>query len=300
MRKSASDPIGTLSVGNVVSAAVSLCKSNFRDYFTVSLRSVGWLVLGILVGLGLVAMAAITNNAGIIVLAVVIWIAFFIFCLAKYAASRGVIARLAYQQLINQPESVSTATSYMAGKHWIFLGLILWLGLFMFGVLCLAYLVLIVLAGVGVAIAAGMKDSLGYIIAGILILAGVVASVWIALRFYSSWFISDLPIAVENCPGGLDAIGRSRQLSTPFLSRISIVMFVAFLVTLPLNILANVPSLGVIGQSSNSGASIFFQAVSTILGLLLELFLIPFWQSIKAVIYFDLRSRREGNDLQMR
>jgi hypothetical protein len=300
MRKSASDPIGTLSVGNVVSAAVSLCKSNFRDYFTVSLRSVGWLVLAIFVGLGLIGMAAITQNAGVIVLAIVLWIAFLIFCVAKYAAARGVIARLAYQQLINQPESVATATSYMAGKHWIFLGLILWLSLFLFGVFLLAYLVLIVLAGIGVAIAAGMQRPLGYTIAGIFILAGVVAAVWIVLRFYSSWFISDLPISVENCPGGLDAIGRSRQLSSPFISRISIVMFVAFLVTLPLNILANVPSLGVIGQNSNSGAAIFFQVVSTILGLLLELFLIPFWQSIKAVIYFDLRSRREGNDLQMR
>jgi hypothetical protein len=300
MRKSASDPIGTLSVGNVVSAAVSLCKSNFRDYFTVSLRSVGWLVLAILVGVGLILAAVATSNAGITVLAIVLWIAFLVFCVAKYAANRGVLARLAYQQLINQPESVATATSYMAGKHWIFLGLILWLSLFMFGVVLLAYLAGGILVGIGVLISTSSPGALGTALAAIFILAGIVAVIWIILWFYSAWFITDLPIAVENCPGGLDAIGRSRQLSSPFISRISTLMFVAFLVTLPLNILVNLPSLGVIGQNPNSGAYIFFQAVSTILGLLLELFLIPFWQSIKAVIYFDLRSRREGNDLQMR
>ncbi|BAZ86107.1 hypothetical protein NIES806_23170 [Dolichospermum compactum NIES-806] len=29
-------------------------------------------------------------------------------------------------------------------------------------------------------------------------------------------------------------------------------------------------------------------------------FVMPFWQSIKAVIYYDLRSRREGLGLQLR
>jgi uncharacterized membrane protein len=47
MRKSASDPIGTLSVGNVINAAVALYKANFRDFFTLALRSVGWMVLAI-------------------------------------------------------------------------------------------------------------------------------------------------------------------------------------------------------------------------------------------------------------
>ena len=38
-------------------------------------------------------------------------------------------------------------------------------------------------------------------------------------------------------------------------------------------------------------------AVGSLLGLASELFIMPFWQVIKAVIYYDLRNRREGSDL---
>jgi hypothetical protein len=300
MRKSASDPIGTLSVGNVVNAAISLYKSNFRDYFAVSLRSVGWLVLAIIGVLPIVLIASVINNIGLTVLAVIVWLAFFIFCLAKSAANRGIISRLAYQQLINQPETVASATLQLVNSHWKFLGLILWLGLFLSGLLTLAYLILIILGGIGIAISMQMPGAIGYSLAAILIITGVVAAFWIVLRFYSYWFIAELPLAVENCPGGLDAINRSRQLSAPFLSRILMIMLVAFLITLPLNVLTNVPGFAAIGQVNYSTAYITLQAISTALSLLLELFLVPFWQAIKSVVYFDLRSRREGNDLQMR
>ncbi|WP_287239347.1 MULTISPECIES: hypothetical protein [unclassified Okeania] len=36
------------------------------------------------------------------------------------------------------------------------------------------------------------------------------------------------------------------------------------------------------------------------IGLLGNVFLLPFWQAIKAVVYYDLRTRREGIDLQLR
>jgi hypothetical protein len=40
--------------------------------------------------------------------------------------------------------------------------------------------------------------------------------------------------------------------------------------------------------------------VAYILGLVSGALFLPFWQAIKAVIYYDLRSRREGLGLQMR
>ncbi len=301
MRKSASDPIGTLSVGNVVNAAISLYKSNFRDYFAVSLRSVSWLVLAILGIIPIVILASVFNNIGLTVLAVVAWLVLLVFCLAKYATNRGIISRLAYQQLINQPETVTSATLELANSHWKFLGLILWLGLFYFAAVIVTYLALILSIGLGVLVGTQMPNPVGYTLAAIIIIAGVLGSIWLLMRFYSYFFIAELPIAVENCPGGLDSIGRSRQLSAPFISRILVIVLIAFLITLPLNILANVPSFAAIGQmNSNPGAYATLQVVSTILSLLLELFLVPFWQAIKSVIYFDLRSRREGSDLQMR
>jgi hypothetical protein len=301
MRKSASDPIGTLSVGNAINAAVALYKSHFRDYFSLAVRAVGWLFLGIVAAAPVVIVGIITSNIGITTLAGVVWLGFFIFCTAKYLLNRGIMSRFAYQQLIDQPETVASVTLQLARSHWKFLGLSLWLGLFIFGVILLAYLALLIFIGLGALIASQIPSPIGSIIAAILITFGVVAAVWIFLRFYSSWFVAELPLAVEKYSGGLDAIGRSRQLSAPFTSRILMIIFVAFLIVLPLEIISNVPSLATLGQAtSNPTVYAVSQVIGLLLSLVLEMFIMPFWQIIKAVVYFDLLGRREGHDLQMR
>jgi hypothetical protein len=299
MRKSASDPIGTLSVGNVINAAVSLYKSNFPDFFALALRSVGWMVLAIAGLVPVVAVAIAASNVGVTVLAIVAWLGLLIFCLAKSMTSRGVVARMAYQQLINQPESLSSASGELANSHWKFLSLVLWLLLFMTGVSILAYMALAALAGLGILAATQLPNAIGYILAAILVMAGIVAFFWILMRFYSSWFVAELPIAVERCAGGLDAIGRSRQLSAPFLSRVLVIILVAFLVVFPLSMIASVPGFAGIGQPPTSAVYLISQGINLFLSLLLELFLMPFWQVIKSVVYFDLRSRLEGADLRM-
>ena len=47
-----------------------------------------------------------------------------------------------------------------------------------------------------------------------------------------------------------------------------------------------------------------FTALSSLLGfiigLLSNILILPFWQAVKAVIYYDLRSRQEGLGLQLR
>jgi hypothetical protein len=317
MRKSSSDPIGTLSVGNVVSAGVTLYKSNFRDYFWASLRAVGWLFLSLLGLVLFVAVAGFIGNAVITVLAVIAWIGFLCFCLGKAAVNRAIISRLAYQQLANRPETIAEATRQLAPQHWKFLRLSLWLVLFLVGVFILSYLALLALGGLGLFLLSQIPGVVGGILGGILFLAGIVAFLWLIIRFYSYWFVAELPLSVEDRIEPLNSIGRSRQLATPFIVRIQIIIFVAFLITLPLSLLANAPTfasyglmmeqiqqmgsnpeaMASLGQGSNY---MMLQIASLILGSLLELFLVPFWQAIKSVVYFDLRSRREGADLQMR
>ncbi len=314
MRKSSSDPIGTLSVGNVVSAAVTLYKSNFRDYFMASLRAVGWTFLGLL-GLVPLGFGIISQNGILILLGVILGVVFACFCLGKAAVHRAVIARLAHQQLANQPETLAESTSQLAPKYWKFLQLSLWLGLFLIGVFLLSYLVLLVLGGVGVFLVT--QGTLGVLLGIICMLAALILFVWLLIRFYSYWFVAELPLSLEDRLDPLDSIGRSRQLSKPFVVRIQLIILVAFLITLPLTLLANAPNAAIyatvfdqmrqagsnpealakIGEGNNSA---FLQIAGVVLGFLLDLFLVPFWQAIKSVVYFDLRSRREGADLQMR
>jgi hypothetical protein len=321
MRKSNVDPIGTLSVGNVVSTGVTLYKSNFSSYFLASLRAIGWVFLAMLAILPISIVVGLLSNVigtGLsILLAILLWFGAFIFCFSKFAVNRAIISRMAYQQLINQPETLQASTQALVRSHWKFLALALWLGLFMVGVFILAYLFLLFTALVATFLATQLTGAIGILLMIVLLLLGFVGFLLIIIRFYSNWFVAELPLAVEGQMAALDSIGRSRQLSSPFVSRILLVILVSFLVTLPLIALSNTPSLLSYGEllsqiqriqagdmtaaSSPMSANYYLlQGVSVILSLLLELLVVPFWQAIKSVIYFDLRSRREGNDLQLR
>jgi hypothetical protein len=321
MRKSNSDPIGTLSVGNVVSTGVTLYKSNFQSYFLASLRAVGWVFLAML---AIVPILFVTNILGYVIgtglsvlLTILLWFGAFLYCFSKFAVNRAIISRMAYQQLINQPETLQVTTQRLASSNWKFLALAMWLGLFMFGVIILAFMFLLACTRLGTFLISQIPGAVGALLAIGLALLGIIGFLLIIIRFYSAWFVAELPLAVEGQMGALDSIGRSRQLSTPFVSRILMVILVSFLVTLPLIALSNAPSLASYGElmsqvqrisagdmtaasSPLSSTYYLLQFLSVILSLLLELMAVPFWQSIKSVIYFDLRSRREGNDLQLR
>ena len=58
MAKNNYDPVGTLSIGNVVTTSITLYKSNFKRYFQVSLRATCWLLAILLVFL-VAAVAAV-------------------------------------------------------------------------------------------------------------------------------------------------------------------------------------------------------------------------------------------------
>jgi hypothetical protein len=172
--------------------------------------------------------------------------------------------------------------------------------------------------GIGVLLSTQISGLVGGILAGIFSLAGFLGFMYILLRYAAAVFISELPVAVEgNNSSGLDGIGRSWQLTAPYVGRVMLILFVAFLITLPLTMLANSPAAVIyadlfsemqrgmtdptaISSMMNSSKYALLNILSMVLSLLLELFLVPFYQAIKSVLYFDLRSRREGNDLGMR
>jgi hypothetical protein len=320
MRQGSGDPIGTLSVGNVVTAGVTLLKSNFGDFFLLMLRSIGWLAVGILAVIPAAIVGALlsqVNQALGVLVALLVWLGAFLFCVGKYMANRAMISRLAYQQLIDRPETLRDVSQILGNSHWRFLGLALWLGLFGIVAFILAYLVLLVGIFMGAFAIGQVGGFVGGLLAVLLFLAGLAGFIYILLRFLAAVFIAELPVAVEGNSSGLEGISRSSQLTAPYVGRVMLILFVAFLITLPLTMLANSPTALIyadlfseiqkgmtdptaISSMANSGKYAFLNILSLVLSLLLELFLVPFYQSIKSVLYFDLRSRREGNDLRMR
>jgi hypothetical protein len=312
MPKSTADPVGTLTVGNVISASVTLYKSNFKRYFQVSLRATAWAVVMVLAVFVLTFIGGIlygmTNSVLVAVPLGLIGIGVSLYCLARYATDRAVIARLAYQELIDRPETISTATQALIPRSWGFLRLAWLLGLYIFLVAFIGYILLAIGIGACVGIIAGLKLTSNPVAIGM----GVIVSIGLLflfiftiVRYYSYWFIAELPLAIEASTSASFSMRRSKELSRNMVRRLQAIIVIALLITLPISAIGNAPSL--IGQfmaTPTLSPDIATQSMGNMLmvggffvGVASELIVVPFWQAIKAVIYYDLRNRREGSDL---
>jgi hypothetical protein len=240
------------------------------------------------------------------------WIALTLYFLAKYATERAVICRLAYQELIGVPETVTVATERLQPLTWGFLRLAWLLGLYLcliaticsIGALMLLFLVVAVLI---YAFKISTPDPVTAVGVFLLVLGLSFLVMAIVLRYYAAWFVAELPLAIESTTAASFSIRRSRQLSATAIRRVVAIVTIAFLLILPINIIGNLPiSVGqvmtnpiLIPDRSTQLAGGFLVLVGVLLNILSELLIMPFWQTIKAIVYYDLRNRREGFDLNV-
>jgi len=263
--------IQPLSIGNVVSAAVRLYRSHLKNYLNL---------------------AAIAH----------LWILVPIYGWAKYAAISGLISRLAFGELIYQPESIQSANNHINPRLWSFFRvgfqvgislLIVYFGLAIVGGI-FAGLVGVLLGGILGASAVVVTTTLAIVVTVGIVLLGLT---W----FYSRWIVAEVPLAVEENINGGESVSRSWELTKASVFRIQGVVLVAFLVTLPIVFVFNyIPSLFLLRLEQGTAIYSLVYFISWIGSLIGGVFVMPFWQALKAVLYFDLRSRREGLGLQLR
>jgi hypothetical protein len=263
--------IQPLSIGNVVSAAVRLYRSHLKTYLNL---------------------AAIAH----------LWILVPIYGWAKYAAISGLISRLAFGELIYQPEGVQTARNHINPRLWSFLRVGFQVGISMVLVYLGLAIVGGVLAGLLGVVSGAILGASSIIVAttlGIIVTAGIIllGLTW----FYSRWIVAEVPLAVEESINGGESVARSWELTKGSVFRIQGVVLVAFIVTLPLVFVLNyIPTIFLIRLEPGSAIYSIVYFISWIGSLIGGILIMPFWQAIKAVLYLDLRSRREGLGLQLR
>jgi len=267
---SSSGQTGPLSVGNVVSASLRIYRDHFKSYF----------------GLAFVA---------------TLWSLVPIYGWAKYSAISALISRLAFGEVREKPETVTDASREVNPRMWRFL----WAGILTFLIFFGASLV----GGIAMAIlAAGAGAIFGqnYVIIAAFLVVAVIAFLIIYIRIISRLLIVELPLAMENNIGASSAIGRSWELTKGSVGRIQWIVFVGILVSLPITIVVQILAMivqGVLRAVLGAESGIFY-LVYYLLILPLSFgsaaLVTPFWQAMKAIIYYDLRSRKEGLGLQMR
>jgi hypothetical protein len=268
---SSSGQTGPLSVGNVVSASLRIYRDHFKSYL----------------GLALVAS---------------LWLFVPIYGWAKYSAILGLISRLAFGEVREKPETVSDARREVNLRKWSFLGAGILTVLIYFGVS--------LVGGIAIAIVTGGAGAIfgqnSPIIAVLLVVVAVIAFFIIYIRIISRLLIVELPLAIENNIGASSAIGRSWELTKGSVGRIQWIVFVGILVSLPITIVVQILSsiLESVLKAVLGAESGIFYLVYFLLILLLSFasgaLVAPFWQAMKAMIYYDLRSRKEGLGLQIR
>lgn len=275
MTPSSSSTPGPLQPGNVVSAAIRLYRDRFKMYVGLSIRAFLWAFVPV-------------------------------YGWAKYGMYTGAMARLAYKELINQPETSEDALQALQPKMWGFLGVGLLLGCIFFG----AYIA-IALASVIVAfVIGGLLGVLGGVVLGAEVgglIGGVVGAIvfFLALMFGLLWvvgrlLIAEVPLAIEPLNDVTKSIGRSWLLSAQSIWRIQFVVLATFLTTIPLLLLTNyLPQIPLLSQEPGSTAYWTLYFIVLIPSLIGNMLVLPFWQAVKGVLYYDLRSRREGLDLDI-
>ncbi len=308
------NPIQPLSVGNVVSAGFRLYRSHLKLYFGIALQATLWQLvpIALIIPLPLLVYSGQLNSSAL-GLIIPIWIVGFVYCWVESIANSAVILRLAFGEVVSQPESAQDARSYIVTRKWrFFMAYILWFIRYMGFILILyiSTLIIAVIFGMVFGLIFGGKIQPNHpaaitifaLLGFIAILAIVYGIIW----FLSRLFIFDVPLAAEIDISAVKTLDRSWELTKGHVWRIFGISMVALLITIPLQIPAQIAAFGIQETLAKfyPRQSPTFVALSYILSYLLGLgigvFVLPFWQSIKAVVYCDLRSRREGLGLQLR
>ncbi|MBE9059607.1 hypothetical protein [cf. Phormidesmis sp. LEGE 11477] len=265
---------GPLSPGNVVSAALRIYRDRFKTYFGLSARACLWLLVPV-------------------------------YGWAKYGMHTGLIARMAYQELINQPETPKQAYQQVNPKLWSFLGL----GILFILIFIATYIVLGIAAVIVSLIVSTLLGPFLSLIgpSGVLITSIIGGLLFLAIFFFgllwmaSRLFLVEVPLALEPGNDATKSIGRSWALTKNSIVRIQLVVLATYLITLPLLLLTGILPQLLLLPRFEPGTAVYSIVYLILFAVSLagSMVVLPFWQAAKGVLYYDLRSRREGLDLQI-
>jgi len=137
---------------------------------------------------------------------------------------------------------------------------------------------------IGISILTSLAVGVGLlmlIVPGLILLAGLLLSPVVAV--------------IESTPSVSEAINRSWQLSRGYKGKLLLTMLVAFLLLLVPSITLGAVGGVAAGVSADQPVGLAFFVIS----LVLQVFVYPFVYVVQTVLYYDLRVRKEGFDLEV-
>jgi hypothetical protein len=297
--------IEPLNIGNTINTAFRLYRDRFQTYVFFAVRACLWSLLPLVLQLILSQLLyqTITPEQGSDIGLRLFLFPVQIFSAAKYLFNSAVISRLAFQDIIYQPETAGQAEKKVKPKMWR-----LWWMQVLLGLLGAAIILPITLPL--------MLVSFIPILDVLLILAAFFCLpfffLWLSARIY----IAELPLVIEDNLGSWQAIKRGWHLTKNSAWRIVGVVFIASLLIIPVYILsgalASIPFWVNFSSFYSSLESVedwqtlaenplFFRQMAMFsygmitVFVLLNILLVPFWQSLKSVIYNHLLDQKKND-----
>ena len=285
--------IEPLTIGNTINTAFRLYRNRFQTYVFFAVRACLWSLLPLILQLILSQLLyqTITPEQGSDIGLRLFLFPIQIFSAAKSLFNNAVISRLAFQDIIYQPETSGQAEKKVKPKMWR-----LWWMQVLIGLL-------------GAAIMLAITLSLALVsfipILGVLL----ILPAFFCLPFFFLWlsariYIAELPLVIEDNLGSWQAIKRGWHLTKNSAWRIVGVIFIASLLIIPVYLLSGaLASIPFWFNSSEDWQTLaenplFFQQMAmflTTIFLLLSTLLVPFWQSLKSVIYNHLLDQKKND-----
>ena len=259
-----------LSVGNVVSAGLRIYRDNFKKYYRLAFISSLWAIIPI-------------------------------YGTAKFYAYQALIARLAYGEVTEKPESIQDANRLIEGRMWSFLGAAILVGLrFILAYVLGAIAIGIVVGGIGTALS--FLGTIGSVLAVILSIAAFVLFISYLIRLFASFSATELLLATKEDLNASRSLRASRELTEGYLKNLVLIYLISSLVSFPIWVL--IFTLQILPSFLQEANPFFTSGLFTLLTFVFNsvtsALILPFWQSIKAVIYYDLKVRREGMGFDLR
>jgi len=297
--------IAPLTIGNTINTAFRLYRDRFPTYVFFAVRACLWSLFPLVLQLILSQLLyqTITPEQGSDIGLRLFLFPIQIFSAAKYLFNNAVISRLAFQDIIYQPETAGQAEKKVKPKMWR-----LWWMQVLIGLLGAAIILAITLSLVLVS----FIPILGVLLILLAFFCLPFFFLWLSARIY----IAELPLVIEDNLGSWQAIKRAWHLTKNSAWRIVGVILIASLLIIPVYllsaVLASIPlwvnffsfysSLeSVEDWETLTENPLFFRQMAmfsyglTTIFLLLNILLVPFWQSLKSVIYNHVLDQKKND-----
>lgn len=286
-----------LTAGNVVTVALQLFRGKSDDYITISLQSYLWLFLtglgaSVCGGVGYVIgqIIGLSNWTDLVIFSLLFTLPLLAFGRGRKTAVGGILSQIIFNRLVSRNETKEEIQQRIFPQIWTFFRaeFLFWLALagLYFGLAFILGLILRVFFS-------SLRDSdiidfftlpeqdFSSVLLTIITVIVLISLFYIGLFLFFSYFIArlwlfDVVIALEDVPAA-QAIQRSWQLTQKQgWHSLSVVVICGLLLIPPLF------------------TSLFLSVFSIFAILFIMIAAFPIYQAIKAVIYYDLRSRNEG------